>query len=138
MSTKAEYAISLHDKGYNCAQAVACTFCEELGVKEEDVFRISEGLGLGRGMMEMCGALSGMMMVIGMANSVGNLEKGAPTKGSTYKQVKEEVMKFKEKHGAYLCRELKGVETGKMLCSCPQCIMDAVELTEAYLKEHQK
>ena len=32
MSTKAEYAISLHDQGYNCAQAVACTFCKEFGV----------------------------------------------------------------------------------------------------------
>ena len=46
-------------------------------------------------------------------------------------------MKFKEKNGSYLCRELKGVETGKVLCSCPQCIMDAVALTEAYLAEHQ-
>lgn len=101
------------------------------------MFKIAEGFGLGMGMMEMCGALSGMMMVIGLANSIGNLENGAPTKGSTYKQVKEEVMKFKEKNGSYLCRELKGVETGKALCSCPQCIMDAVELTEAYLKEHQ-
>ena len=89
------------------------------------------------GMMEMCGALSGMMMVIGLANSVGDLEKGMPTKGSTYKQVKEQVQKFKEKNGSYLCRELKGVETGKVLCSCPQCIMDAVALTEEYLKEHQ-
>ena len=135
MSTKAEYAISLHNKGYNCAQAVACTFCKEFGVDEKEMFKIAEGLGMG--MMEMCGALSGMMMVIGLANSVGDLDKGAPTKGATYKQVKEQVMKFNEKNGSYLCRELKGVETGKVLCSCPQCIMDAVALTEAYLAEHQ-
>ena len=137
MSTKAESAISLHDQGYNCAQAVACTFCKEFGVDEQEMFRIAEGFGLGMGMMEMCGALSGMMMVIGLANSVGDLEKGMPTKGSTYKQVKEQVQKFKEKNGSYLCRELKGVETGKVLCSCPQCIMDAVALTEEYLKKHQ-
>ena len=137
MSTKAEYAISLHDKWYNCAQAVACTFCKEFGVAEQEMFKIAEGFGLGMGMMEMCGALSGMMMVIGLANSVGDLKKGMPTKGSTYKQVKEQVQKFKEKNGSYLCRELKGVETGKVLCSCPQCIMDAVALTEEYLKEHQ-
>ena len=127
MSTKAEYAISLHDKGYNCAQAVACTFCKEFGVDEQEMFKIAEGFG----------ALSGMMMVIGLAGSVGDLKKGMPTKGSTYKQVKEQVQKFKEKNGSYLCCELKGVETGKVLCSCPQCIMDAVALTEEYLKEHQ-
>ena len=137
MSTKAEYAISLHNQGYNGAQAVACTFCKEFGVDEQELFRIAEGFGLGMGMMEMCGALSGMMMVIGLANSVGDLKKGMPTKGSTYKQVKDQVQKFKEKNGSYLCRELKGVETGKVLCSCPQCIMDAVALTEEYLKEHQ-
>ena len=32
MNTKAERAIELHKKGYNCAQAVACTFCKELGI----------------------------------------------------------------------------------------------------------
>ena len=99
MSTKAEYAISLHNQGYNCAQAVACTFCKEFGVDEQELFRIAEGFGLGMGMMEMCGALSGMMMVIGLANSVGDLKKGMPTKGSTYKQVKDQVQKFKEKNG---------------------------------------
>ena len=26
MSTKVEKALELHDKGYNCAQAVACSF----------------------------------------------------------------------------------------------------------------
>ncbi len=88
-------------------------------------------------MMEMCGALSGMMMVIGLANSVGDLSRERRPRAATYKQVKEQVMKFKEKNGSYLCRELKGVETGKVLCSCPQCIMDAVALTEAYLAEHQ-
>ena len=76
MSTKAEQAIAFHDKGYNCAQAVACSFCKEFGVDEEEMFRIAEGFGLGMGMMEVCGALSGMMMIIGLQNSVGNPEKG--------------------------------------------------------------
>ena len=38
MSTKAEQAIAFHDKGYNCAQAVACSFCKEFGVDEEEMF----------------------------------------------------------------------------------------------------
>ena len=37
-----------------------------------------------------------------------------------------------------MCRELKCVETGKVLCSCPQCIADAVALTEEYLAEQGK
>ena len=133
MSTKAEQAIAFHDMGYNCAQAVVCSFCEDFGISREDAFRIAEGFGLGMGMMEVCGALSGMMMVIGLENSVGNPEKGKLTKADTYKKGKEYAEKFKEQNGSYLCRELKGVETGKVLRSCPDCIRDAVALTEEYL-----
>lgn len=97
------------------------------------MFRIAEGFGLGMGMMEVCGALSGMMMIIGLQNSVGNPEKGKMTKGDTYKKVREYAAKFKEQNGSYLCKELKGVETGKVLRSCPDCIRDAVALTEEYL-----
>ena len=64
MSTKVEKALELHGKGYNCAQAVACSFCEEFGVDQETMFKISEGFGFGMGMMDMCGAVTGMMMVI--------------------------------------------------------------------------
>ena len=134
MSTKVEHALELHKKGCNCAQAVACTFCEEFGIDEKEMFRIAEGFGLGMGIMEMCGALSGMAMVIGLDNSKGSPEEGSATKGDTYKKIREYVAKYKEKNGSYICRELKGVETGKVLCSCQQCIADAVELTEEYLK----
>ena len=97
MSTKAEHATKLHENGCNCAQAVACSFCQEFGIDENEMFRIAEGFGLGMSVMEMCGALS----------------------------------------GSCICRELKGVETGKVLCSCPQCITDAVALTEEYLAENR-
>ena len=42
MSTKAEHAAELHQRGCNCAQAVACTFCKEFGISEDDMFRIAD------------------------------------------------------------------------------------------------
>ena len=134
--TKQEKAIELHDRGCNCAQAVACAFAEEIGVPEETLFAAAEGFGLGMGMMEVCGALSGMMMIIGLQNSVGNLDKGKATKGDTYKKVREYAAKFKEINGSVYCKELKGVETGKILAPCDKCILDAVELAEQFLKEN--
>ena len=101
MSTKVEKALELHDKGYNCAQAVACSFCKEFGVSEEEMFRISEGFGLGMGMMEMCGALSGMIMIIGLQNSAGP-DGEKMTKADTYRKVKEYVKKFQQKK-MHLC-----------------------------------
>lgn len=63
MSTKAEHATKLHENGCNCAQAVACSFCQEFGIDENEMFRIAEGFGLGMSVMEMCGALSGRLLI---------------------------------------------------------------------------
>ena len=54
---KVQEALGRHDRGYNCSQSVACTFCDELGFDEETMFRITEGMGLGMGSMDgTCGA----------------------------------------------------------------------------------
>lgn len=133
--TRKEKAIELHNKGFNCAQAVACPFCEELGVSEETVFAACEGFGLGMGGMQAtCGAVSGAVMVAGLKNSCKNLEQ--PTsKAATYKFSKEIVKEFAEKNSTIICKELKGVETGTVLRSCQDCIRDAVEIAEKVLFE---
>lgn len=133
--TKKEQALQYHKKGYNCCQAVACTFCQDFGVSREEMFRISEGFGFGMGMMETCGAVTGMFMVIGLENSIGDLEKGKPTKADTYKKVKKYANKFKEKNKSIICRELKGIGSDRPICSCGQCIEDAVGLIEEYLQD---
>lgn len=131
--TKKEKAIELHNKGFNCAQAVACSFCEELGVSEEVVFAACEGFGLGMGGMQTtCGAVSGAVMVAGLKNSCKDLEQ-PNTKAQTYKLSKEIVNEFAEKNTTIICKELKGVESGKVIRSCQDCIMDAVEIAEKLL-----
>jgi len=132
MAELAVKAVELHKKGYNCAQAVACAFCEKMGRDEKEVFEIMEGFGLGMGGMEAtCGAVSGIAAVIGMDNSDGNLAE-PKTKGKTYKALKGYVKKFEEKNGSIVCKELKGIETGNMLRSCSGCVQDAAELVEEY------
>ena len=131
--TKKELAIAYHDKGYNCCQAVACAFHEELGVPEEILFKAGEGFGLGMGGMEAtCGAVSGAVMVAGFKNSCGDLENPT-TKAATYQLTREITKMFAEQNGSLTCKALKGVETGKVLRSCPDCIMDAVEIAEKVL-----
>ena len=130
---KKELAIALHDKKFNCCQAVACAFAEEVGIDEATLFKIGEGFGLGMGCMEgTCGALSGAIMLAGLKNSDGNTSAPA-TKADTYKLSKELLQKFVEKTGSSVCKELKGVETGKMLCSCPDCIKIGVEVVQDVL-----
>lgn len=131
--TKKEKAIELHDKRFNCCQAVACAFAKEIGVDEQTLFKAGEGFGLGMGCMECtCGALSGAIMLAGFKNSDGNVDSPA-TKATTYQLSKELVKEFKELTGGTICKELKGIETGKILCSCPDCIRAGVEVVEKVL-----
>ncbi len=129
-----ELAIAYHDKKFNCAQAVACSFAKDLGVDEATLFKACEGFGLGMGgMCATCGAVSGAVMAAGFQNSDGNLAN-PQTKADTYQLSREIVEQFIAKNGSAVCRELKGIDTGKVLRSCPDCIMDAVEIAEKILE----
>ncbi len=130
---KVEYADQMHNSKYNCCQAVACAYAEEVGMSKQDLFRMAEGFGFGFGCMEgICGALSGAVILAGVVNSDGNLE--APgTKKDTYKLSKEMVRLFQEKTGGLICRDLKGIDTGVVLCTCPNCIKAGVEVAQEVL-----
>lgn len=130
---KKEVAIAYHDRKFNCCQAVACAFAKEAGVDEALLFRMGEGFGLGMGGMEgTCGALSGAILLAGLKNSDGDVND-PKTKASTYQLSKELLNRFREKTGSTVCKELKGVETGNMLCSCPDCIRYGVEVVQEVL-----
>ena len=122
-----------HTRGYNCAQIVLCSYAEELGIDEETLFRISEGFGAGMGgMMQTCGAVTAMFMALGLANSLGDLQ-ACDTKPQTMKKVRELAAEFEKKNGSIVCRELKGIDTGKVLRSCDGCIEDGIRILGEYL-----
>lgn len=128
-----EKALENHKKGYNCAQAVACAFCDAVGVDEEAMFRMTEGFGLGMGSMQgTCGAVSGAVALCGLKNSSANLDK-PDSKQATYKLSKEIITRFEEMNQSSRCRDLKGVDTKKVLRTCDGCIEDAAKLAQEVL-----
>lgn len=128
---------ALRAKKYNCAQAVACTFSEEVGLEEDLLFQIMEGFGGGMGGHEAtCGALSGAVAVISMLSSGGRIE--ANTKALTYERVSTLVKGFKEKAQSLVCREILGEDDGTVLLDCDACIDDAVILVSEFLTELKK
>lgn len=130
-----ELATKNHEKGYNCAQAVACAFSDVTEVDEQLIFKITEGMGLGMGCMRgTCGAVNGAITILGMLNSTGNLES-PDSKADTYKLSKELVHTFQEKNQSIVCKELKGIDTKEVLRSCPGCVADAAEILESILKK---
>lgn len=121
-------ALENHKKGYNCAQSVVCAFADQTKLDEKTLFCVTEGMGLGMGGMEgTCGAIAAAAVLSGLKDSTGNLEK-PDSKGVTYKDARFCLAQFKEKNESVVCRDLKGVETGRVLRSCDGCIVDAVEI----------
>ena len=132
--SRVDNADMLHKSGMNCAQAVVCNYCDLFGVAPQTAFQMAEAFGAGMGSMEYtCGAVSGLLMLLGLKNSSGTPEN--LTKADTYKLAKEIINKFKEKNGSVICSELKGLKTGKVLRPCAGCIADACEIFEELLKD---
>ncbi len=104
MSKYTERAEALFRSGYNCSQAVFCTFAVDLGLTEEQAARISIGLGGGVGRMrEVCGAISGAAMLVGLA-------KPDYDKAKVYETVREITEEFRKKHNSVICKDLLGLK----------------------------
>ena len=133
MEDRVQKAIENHKNGYNCCQAVACAYSDLFNIDEDTMFKISEGFGAGIGCMQgVCGALSGAVILAGLKNSSGDASNPT-TKASTYKLSKELLEKFKNKNSSIFCKDLKGLETKKLLRSCDGCIEDAAKLVSEIL-----
>ena len=112
---------------HNCAQAVACTYCDLVGLDEKMALDLCGAFGTGMGNMEgTCGALVGAGIILGLKTQDRNMSRS---------RMKDIMTKFQERNGATQCRQLKGIGTGKVLRDCPDCVADASEFLEAFLSE---
>lgn len=128
-----EEALKKHDKGYNCAQAVSCVFCDKVGIDEATMFRFTEGMGLGMGGMEgTCGAIGAASILSGLKNSSAHLES-PDSKKVSYEMSSQCLSSFKNQNGSVICKDLKGAETGTVLRSCNDCIVDSVRIIDETL-----
>ena len=128
--TNSEYAVELHNKGYNCCQSVVCALAKEMGYNEETMFRAAEGFGLGMGNSKnTCGSVCGMVMCLGLLNSAGDLEAPLATKRATMGLASQMTDRFLEEHGSVICGVLKG-QTGCPVVPCDVSISDAVRYVE--------
>lgn len=103
MSKYSERAVELFMSGKNCSQAVFAAFATDLGLTEDMALAISAGLGGGVGRMrEVCGAVSGASMVVG-------LKYPELDKGEVYEKVRQISDEFKKTNPSIVCKELLGL-----------------------------
>ena len=106
MTQHSMIAKSLFESGYNCAQAVLCAFADVTGLDQDTALRLASSFGGGLGRMrEVCGAVSGAAMVLGLVcGSPDPTDHTAKT--AHYHRVQDFARQFRERSGSIICREL--------------------------------
>ena len=101
-----DHAVDLFVQGYNCAQAVAAAFGDLTGLDEKTAARMASCFGGGMGRMrEVCGAVSGMLLVAGLLYGYDD-PKATTEKRELYAQVQAMAGQFREELGSIVCRDL--------------------------------
>lgn len=122
----AEHARDLFRSGYNCAQAVVGAFVDAYGVDKEPALRMTAALGGGVARQrEVCGAVLGMGIVLGMAAGTSNAADH-DAKTALYRRTQALCARFAQEMGSIICRELL---SGKPTGGNPE------ERTEQYYKK---
>lgn len=113
------------DIHFNCCQSVLVPFCKECGMTEEEAYRLGAHFGSGMRHGSTCGAVTGALMVLGMAG------RGTDASNALLRR-------FREKNQALDCARLLTMtrERGEeRKPHCDRMVYDAVELVEDLLAE---
>ena len=103
---KATLAAELFVQGYNCAQAIAVAFCDEIGMDKDHAAKMASSFGGGMGRMrEVCGAVSGMLFVAGILYGYATPDDNTQKKAH-YGLVQQLAGSFREEIGSIVCREI--------------------------------
>ena len=140
-------AAELFLSGYNCAQAVAVAFTDVTGLTEQQAGKMASAFGGGRGgMREVCGAVSGMLMVLSYVYGYDTPGDDV-SKKRLYGQVQELAAAFRAENGSIICREIlknppsdpnPKPRTAEFYAKrpCAKMVMTAARLLEQFMEEN--
>ncbi len=140
-------AAQLFLDGYNCAQAITVAFSDVTGLDKDFSARMASSFGGGMGRMrEVCGAVSGMLMVAGI---LYGYDENSPesAKKEHYALVQYLAGQFRAEVGSIVCREiLKNPPTDPNPTPrteefykqrpCTRMVMVAARILDAYIQNH--
>ena len=133
--------------GYNCAQSVVVAFSDLTGLDVDFSARMASSFGGGMGRMrEVCGAVSGMLMVLGLLYGYDTPGDDV-SKKQQYTVVQELSGKFRQEVGSIVCREIlknppsdpnPSPRTAEYYAKrpCARMVMTAARILDAYIKEN--
>ena len=140
-------AAELFLSGYNCSQAVLVAFCDVTGLEKDFSARMASSFGGGMGRLrEVCGAVSGMLMVLGLLYGYDTPGDDV-SKKAQYAAVQQLAGKFREEVGSIVCREIlknppsdpnPSPRTAEYYAKrpCARMVYTAARILDAYIKEN--
>ena len=141
-------AADLFMKESNCAQAVLLAFGDVTGLDPTLAARMSSSFGGGMGRLrEVCGAVSGMLMVAGILYGYDDPGEEDAAKKAHYQLVQELCRRFREEAGSIICREIldnppsdpnPSPRTAEYYASrpCARMVMIAARVLDDYIARH--
>ena len=121
--------------GYNCCQAVVLAYNDIFGLEDELAASLSSGFGGGMGRMrEVCGAVSGMVMLAGMIRPASD-PSVKNWRTANYALVQEMAGEFKEINGSIVCKELLGLVPMGSCTPAPKESPEPSDRTPEYYKK---
>lgn len=145
--THEEKALNYFSSNFNCSQSVLAAFSGEVGIEEKTALMLATNFGGGARKAEMCGAVSGALMVLGMM--FGHCEsENNDAKSRAYRISEQFMNRFIEKNGSVVCRDLLGydltlpddkkiiAEKNLFKTRCPELIASAVQVLEEIISEN--
>ena len=145
-----ELAAELFLSDSNCAQAVLEAFGDVTGLEKSFAAKLASSFGGGMGRMrEVCGAVSGMLMVAGLLYGYDDPGENDVNKKAHYRLVQTLAGQFREEIGSIICRELLGLARPEGTPQaeartpeyykkrpCPELVALAAQILEEWLAEH--
>ena len=134
--------------GSNCAQAVILAFNDITGLDDKTALRLSSPFGGGIGRMrEVCGAVSGMFMVLGLLYGYEEPGEKDCNKKALYKEVQDLADKFRAVCGSIICREIlknppsdpnPTPRTAELYAKrpCARMVMTAARILDEFIETH--
>ena len=147
MKNYAAYAAELFETGYNCAQAVAVAFCDVTGLEPKAAAAMASSFGGGMGRMrEVCGAVSGMLLVAGILYGYDTPGDDAQ-KAAHYQRVQQMAELFRQEAGSIICREIlknppsdpnpsPRTEEYYRQRPCARMVLTAARILEEFIEAH--
>lgn len=121
--------------GYNCCQAVVLAYNDIFGLEDELVASLSSGFGGGMGRMrEVCGAVSGMVMLAGMIRPASD-PRVKDWRTANYALVQDMAGEFKKINGSIVCKELLGLVPMGSCSPAPKESPEPSDRTPEYYKK---